>query len=447
MRVAFHNLGCKVNYYESEAMKQMLSKAGYTIVGESEEADICIINTCSVTNIADRKSRQMLHKYKRLHPSAIVIAAGCYVQAAGEELLKDESVDIIVGNDRKKQIVEIIEEYQKSNADNVYLYDLTKSREYEELTLDTENDRTRAYIKIQDGCNQFCSYCIIPYTRGRIRSRNKEDILSEAKRLGKSGIKEIVLTGIHVSSYGMEKKEEAGDYLLGGSKSYLADIIEAVAEIPEIKRIRLSSLEPRIIAEEFAERLSKIEKLCPHFHLSLQSGCDSVLKRMNRHYTTAEYEEGASILRKYFDDPALTTDVIVGFPGETAEEFEETVHYLEKIKLFRMHIFKFSRRKGTVADRMSGQLTESIKEERSNVLLALNEKLEAEYRKASAGRMAEVLFETKEKIGEKEYYVGYTKEYIRAAVPAEDEAGLCGNIVKVRLIEDLEGEIMLATEC
>lgn len=443
MRVAFYNLGCKVNFYETEAMSQALAAEGYEIVPQDSEADVYIINTCSVTNIADRKSRQMLHRAKSSHPGAIVVAVGCYVQAAGEELLKDEAVDIIVGNDRKKDIPRILKEYMEKNDNNTYIYDLKQPRDYEELSIYEEKTHTRAYIKVQDGCNQFCSYCIIPYTRGRIRSRALSDVVEETKRLAETGICEVVITGIHLSSYGLDRLKAEGDY--GGQTfavNYLAELIEAVAGVDGIKRVRLSSLEPRIITEDFVKRLSTVPELCPHFHLSLQSGCDSVLKRMNRHYTTDEYERGLQILRKYFDRPALTTDVIVGFPGESEEEFEETYRYLEKINLFQLHVFKFSRRGGTVADKMPGQLTDAVKTKRSNRLLELTARQDKEYRKSLLGKKCEVLIEEPKEIGGEMYMTGHTREYIRVAVKGDES--LAGQTLEVELCEALDEEINLA---
>lgn len=407
-KVAFHNLGCKVNAYETEAMQQMLQARGYEIVSFDEPADVYIINTCTVTNIADRKSRQMLHRAKKMNPQAIVVAAGCYAQAAGEKLAADGAVDIVVGNNRKKDIADILEEYVQSH-EACHLLDVAHAPEYETLSITGTAEHTRAYIKVQDGCNQFCSYCIIPYARGRIRSRALPDVLKEVGTLAKNGYQEIVLTGIHLSSYGKEKKDGIG----------LLQLIEAVHEVEGIRRIRLGSLEPRIITEEFAEKISALPKICQHFHLSLQSGCNETLKRMNRHYTAEEYYEKCLLLRRYFDHPALTTDVIVGFPGETEEEFAETCAFLEKVKFYETHIFKYSRRRGTKAAGMDHQITEEIKTERSKVLQELNRKNMAEYEAYFHGRQAEVLFEEKTVIDGREYYSGHTREYISVTVPAE----------------------------
>ena len=372
-KVAIHSLGCKVNSYEAESMEIMLRDEGYEIVPFSEDvqADIYIINTCSVTNIADRKSRQMLHKAKKMNPEAVVVAAGCYVQADPDGVKKDECVDIILGNNMKISIVEALNDYFGGSDKTSYLVDINdKYQEYESLKINQTGEHTRAYIKIQDGCNQFCSYCIIPYVRGRVRSRKPEDIVNEVKTLAATGVKEVVLTGIHISSYGTDLENIS-----------LIELIEAIHEIEGIKRIRLGSLEPRIITEEFAKRIAGLEKICPHFHLSLQSGCDKTLKAMNRKYNTEEYYEGCVKLREVFDNPAITTDVIVGFPGETEEDFLETRKFLEKVHFYEMHIFKYSRRKGTVADKMKEQVADTLKSERSAVLLALEKAQSLEYRK------------------------------------------------------------------
>jgi len=409
-KVALHNLGCKVNSYETEAMEQMLKDAGYEIVKFGEEAaDIYIINTCSVTNIADRKSRQMLHKAKKLNQNAIVIATGCYVQAEGSELQLDDAVDIVIGNNKKTDLLHIIEEYENNNAENSAIIDINKTKEYEELSIHSVCEHTRAYIKIQDGCNQFCSYCIIPYTRGRVRSRNPELVVNEVKGLVAKGYKEIVLTGIHLSSYGID---------LGDTN--LLNLIITLDTIQGLERIRIGSLEPRIITDEFASSISKLEKVCPHFHLSLQSGCDATLKRMNRRYDTAEYYEKCELLRKYFAHPAITTDVIVGFPGETDEEFAITKAFLEKVNFYEMHIFKYSRRKGTVADKMSGQVSEQIKTLRSKQLLKLADVMSNEFKKNYIDKYVEVLFEEINNFDGIDYAIGHTKEYIKVFVNAND---------------------------
>jgi len=384
-KVAIHSLGCKVNSYEAESMEIMLRDEGYEIVPFSEDvqADIYIINTCSVTNIADRKSRQMLHKAKKMNPEAVVVAAGCYVQADPDGVKKDECVDIVLGNNMKISIVEALNDYFGGSDKTSYLVDINdKYQEYESLKINQTGEHTRAYIKIQDGCNQFCSYCIIPYVRGRVRSRKPQDIVNEGKTLAATGVKEVVLTGIHISSYGTDLENIS-----------LIELIEAIHEVEGIKRIRLGSLEPRIITEEFAKRIAGLEKICPHFHLSLQSGCDKTLKAMNRKYNTEEYYEGCVKLREVFDNPAITTDVIVGFPGETEEDFLETRKFLEKVHFYEMHIFKYSRRKGTVADKMKEQVADAVKSERSAVLLALEKAQSLEYRKMYIGKRLEVLIE------------------------------------------------------
>ena len=362
--VAPLTLGCKVNQYETDGMIELLKEAGMTAVSFEEKADVYLINTCSVTNMADKKSRQMIHRAKKLNPDAVVIAAGCYVQAAKDKLMEDDRISIIIGNNKKKDIVQILEDYLEIGVTDEGMLDIAAEKEYEPLTINSTLEHTRAYVKIQDGCNQFCSYCIIPYVRGRIRSRELASITEEVERLAQTGVKEIVLTGIHISSYGKDKENEVG----------LADVIDTISKIESIERIRLGSLEPGIITDTFIDRIVDNKKVCPHFHLSLQSGCNTVLKRMNRKYTCEEYFEKCEMLRKAFDRPALTTDVIVGFPGETDEEFQETVDYLTKLNLYEMHIFKFSPRQGTVAAGMRDQIGPEIKNQRSDVLLALSEK-------------------------------------------------------------------------
>ncbi len=455
-KAALHNLGCKVNAYETEAMRQLLEAAGYEIVPFAPGADVYVINTCTVTNIADRKSRQMLHRAKKMNPDAIVVAAGCYVQTArfagkdgeprgtaGDGPMQgkeadglDASIDIVLGNNCKKNIVEALREFEAVRVGDVGIVrksagadgtdkgrmssgdvcpsgmwtqkiDINHTKEFEALNVSKTQEHTRAYMKVQDGCNQFCSYCIIPYARGRVRSRALEDVVREAERLAVNGCKEIVLTGIHLSSYGCDHD------------TTLLDLIRAVHETDGIERIRLGSLEPGIVTEEFAEALAKLPKFCPHFHLSLQSGCNATLKRMNRRYTAGEYEEKCSLLRRTFRDPALTTDVIVGFPGETQEEFEETVAFLKRIRLYETHIFKYSRRQGTRAAAMPDQIPEQVKGERSERLIALGEENRRAFEALYAGRKVDVLFEEKCAVGDLEYYTGYTKEYIRAAVLAD----------------------------
>ena len=407
-KAALHNLGCKVNAYETEAMQQMLEDAGYEIVSFKEGADVYVINTCSVTNVADKKSRQMLHRAKKMNPSAVVVAAGCYVQAAGEELKKDEAVDIVIGNNRKKELVEVLDRYFKEQQGEEDIIDIGRTNEYENLHIRKISDHTRAFIKVQDGCNQFCSYCIIPYTRGRVRSRSMEDVVQEVEELSASGYKEIVLTGIHLSSYGVDVKDENVNLL---------SLIVRLDQVPGIERIRLGSLEPRIITDEFARTLAGLHSFCPHFHLSLQSGCDETLKRMNRHYTTEDYVGRCAILRKYFENPAITTDVIVGFPQETEAEFEVTREFLKRIHFYEMHIFKYSKREGTKAAVMEGQVPDQKKEARSNILLDLEEELSLKYRKSFLGKEEEVLLEERISVDGADYMVGHTRQYVKAAVP------------------------------
>lgn len=430
-KAALHNLGCKVNAYETEAMQHLLEEAGYEIVPFTQKADVYVINTCSVTNMADRKSRQMLHKAKKNNPDSIVVAAGCYVQTSEKEVLNDLSVDIVIGNDRKHDLVRLLEEYSLDSVSDT-VDDINDGKhDFEELFIDQTKEHTRAFIKVQDGCNQFCSYCIIPYARGRVRSRRFENVIAEVERLAANGFKEVVLTGIHLSSYGVDFEEATG----------LLELIQAVNAVKGIERIRLGSLEPKIVTEHFASELSKLDKICPHFHLSLQSGCDATLKRMNRKYTTKEYERGCELLRKYFVHPAITTDVIVGFPGETEEEFEQTKAYLEHIHFYEMHIFKYSKRKGTRAAVMPDQIDEQVKAARSEKLIALGHDMSKEFRKFYIGKNEEVLFEEKAVIGDKEYFVGYTKEYVKVA--KKTDKNLENQIVSGRISGMLTDEILL----
>ena len=431
---ALHNLGCKVNSYETEAMQQLLEEAGYEIVPFHEKADVYIINTCSVTNIADRKSRQMLHRAKKQNPDAVVVAAGCYVQAAAEELKADLAVDVIIGNNKKQDLLPILEEYFKDKSDSSHVIEISETHEYERLSIHKIADHTRAFLKIQDGCNQFCSYCIIPYTRGRVCSRRPDEVVAEVRELAAAGYQEVVLTGIHLSSYGVDFKEEE-------KKENLLSLIKQVHEVEGIRRIRLGSLEPRIITEEFAQALASMPKFCPHFHLSLQSGCDKTLKRMNRHYTTEEYAAGCEILRRYFDNPAITTDVIVGFPGETEEEFEETKAFLERIGFYEMHIFKYSRRAGTRADRMPDQIPEQVKSVRSEILLKLEKQMSKAYRESFSGKKKTVLLEEKTEIGGRAYMIGHTMEYVKAVVPYADN--LKNKMTEGILKEALNDEVLL----
>ena len=426
LKVALHNLGCKVNAYETEAMQQLLEEAGYEIVSFHEKADVYVINTCSVTNMADRKSRQMLHRAKKMNPDAAVVAAGCYVQTKEEEAKQDLAIDILIGNNQKNELVHRLDEFfaerEEANAENAQKESDTNHQNkveavvdinhepqcFEEMSLTKTAEHTRAFVKVQDGCNQFCSYCIIPYARGRVRSRNIESVLKEIRGLAKMGYQEVALAGIHLSSYGVDCEES------------LLHLIQEIHKIDGIRRIRLGSLEPQIVTEEFARELFSLEKICPHFHLSLQSGCDATLKRMNRKYTAAQYEEGCRLLRKYFEHPAITTDVIVGFPGETEEEFETTKAFLEKIHFYEMHIFKYSKRQGTRAAVMENQVPEEIKTKRSAELIALSERMSNEFRSYYLGREEEVLFEEPAEINGKTMYVGYTKEYVKVATESDE---------------------------
>ena len=433
-RAALHNLGCKVNAYETEAMEQMLAEDGYTIVPFTEEADVYVINTCSVTAMADKKSRQMVSRARRLNPDAIVVAAGCYVQTAMQNHQLDESIaDIIIGNNRKNELIPEIHRFLEEHRHVTNIADINHLPEdYEELFLSRTSEHTRAFIKVQDGCNQFCSYCIIPYARGRVRSRKPEHVLEEVQRLANNGFQEIVLAGIHLTSYGVP-----GEYSL-------IDLIELLHGVPGIKRIRLSSLEPQVVTEEFARRLSSLEKVCPHFHLSLQSGCDATLQRMNRKYSAAEYLEGVRILRKYFDAPAITTDVIVGFPGETEEEFATCHAFLDEVHFYEMHVFKYSKRAGTKAAVMDHQIPEQIKSVRSDDLISMADTMSKEYRASYLGKKVEVLFEETEVIDGETYWVGFTKEYIRVAYKSDEELS---NVIRVgKLTKMLRDDVMIFEE-
>ncbi len=403
-KVALHNLGCKVNAYETEAMQEMLEKNGYEIVPFKEGADIYIINTCTVTNMADRKSRQMLHRAKKMNPNALVVATGCYVQAKENSGEVDECIDVIIGNNKKKDLIEILEQHIEKAV-----IDINHTKEYEEMHLSKTAEHTRAYIKVQDGCNQFCTYCIIPFARGRVRSRAKEDVIREVTDLANNGYKEVVLTGIHLSSYGVDLEGED-----------LLSLILAVNEVEGIERIRLGSLEPRIITEEFAKTIAGLSKMCPHFHLSLQSGCDEILRRMNRRYTSEEYYEKCQLLRKYFDNPALTTDIIVGFPGETEEEFEKSKAFVDKVDFYETHVFKYSKRQGTKAAVMENQVPEQIKTQRSNILLELDAQKRQKYEANFVGKEVEVLMEESVQINGETFQVGHTKEYVKIALQTEE---------------------------
>ena len=480
--VAFHNLGCKVNSYEIEVMQQKLQERGYNIVPFDHVADIYIVNTCTVTNIADRKSRQMLHRAKLKNPAAVVVAVGCYVQTGQDTLKQDDSIDLAIGNNRKKDVVEILEQYLAAREERasggllsekaekgsvpcpvdktlggITVPDIAHTYQYEEMQLKQTAEHTRAYIKIQDGCNQFCSYCAIPLARGRVRSRRAEDILEEVRGMVMAGYREVVLTGIHISSYGIDFDEEK--WKLGKSvvacrgeqpdysgSSKLIDLIEQIHKVEGLDRIRLGSLEPRIVTAEAAGRLAALPKLCPHFHLSLQSGCDATLKRMNRHYTTGEYYESVEYLRRAFDFPAITTDVIVGFPGETEEEFAQTKVFLEKIGFYEMHIFKFSKREGTAAAKLPDQVTEEVKNRRSAELFELEKGQSGEFRGRYIGRDAEILLEETKEIRGQSFWLGHTRDYVKIAVPFVEGANApcSGQMVQVMVENFLTDEILRA---
>ena len=433
-KVALHNLGCKVNADEIEAMQQLLEEAGYEIVPFEPGADIYVINTCTVTNIADRKSRQMLHKAKKMNPDAIVVATGCYVQTGGEKLEKDEAIDLVLGNNQKGNIVDALSEYAENKPGHgSHVIKINQTKEYEDLSIDHTAEHVRAYIKVQDGCNQFCTYCIIPYARGRVRSRNIESVLKEVRALAKKGYKEVVLTGIHLSSYGVDFPEE--------KKETLLSLIRAVHEIEGIKRIRLGSLEPGIVTREFAEGIAALPKVCPHFHLSLQSGCDETLERMNRRYRSGEYRERCELLREVYGNPALTTDVIVGFPKESEEEFQKSYDFVDSIRFYETHIFKYSRRQGTKAAAMDGQLTEAEKAFRSEKMIAMHHRHARDYEKSMLGKELEVLIEEEYEKDGQTWYLGHSREYIRTAVKKSENYGV-NDIVKVKAESFLEDHIM-----
>ena len=436
-KVALHNLGCKVNAYEVEAMQQLLENAGYEIVPFGEGAEVYVINTCTVTNIADRKSRQMLHKAKKMNPDAIVVATGCYAQADTERLKEDLSVDLILGNNQKRQIVEALEEYEKEHAKQVQVIEINHTKEYEELSIASTAEHVRAYIKVQDGCNQFCTYCIIPFARGRVRSRKIEDVLREVETLAAKGYREVVLTGIHLSSYGMDFQKEERESLL--------TLIQEGSKVDGIERIRLGSLEPRIITEEFLEGIVKTGKVCPHFHLSLQSGCNKTLKNMNRRYSAQEYAEKCELIRRFYPAPALTTDVIVGFPQETEEDFEESYEFVKNIHFYETHIFKYSRRHGTKAASMDGQLTEAAKAQRSDRMLELHEIRAREYEKAMIGKEMELLLEEEIEIDGRPWYVGHSREYVRAVISKTD-AHKVNDLVTVKAVGFVRDHILETKE-
>lgn len=433
-RVALHNLGCKVNAYEIEAMQQLLEEAGYEIVPFEPGADIYVINTCTVTNIADRKSRQMLHKAKKMNPEAIVVATGCYVQTGGDKLEKDEAIDLVLGNNQKINIVEALAEYAENKPGHgSHVIKINQTKEYEDLSIDHTAEHVRAYIKVQDGCNQFCTYCVIPYARGRVRSRNIESVLKEVHSLAEKGYKEVVLTGIHLSSYGVDFPEE--------KKETLLSLIRAVHEIEGIQRIRLGSLEPGIVTREFAEGIAALPKVCPHFHLSLQSGCDETLERMNRRYRSGEYRERCELLREVYGNPALTTDVIVGFPQESEEEFQKSYDFVDGIHFYETHIFKYSRRQGTKAAAMDGQLTEAEKARRSEKMIEMHHRHASDYEKSMIGKELEVLIEEEYTNDGRTWYLGHSREYIKTAVPKSENYGV-NDIIRVKAERFLEEHIM-----
>lgn len=442
--VAFHNLGCKVNTYEIEMMQQNARNAGWKIVEFTQKADIYVINTCSVTNIADRKSRQMLHKARKNNPGAIVVAVGCYAQTDAAGALSDNAIDIVVGNNHKAELVKIVEEFEASRIKKAVVDDISLPMEYEDYGITGSSERTRVDIKIQDGCDQFCTFCIIPFARGRIRSRRPDLVTDEIRKLADSGFKEVVLTGIHLSSYGLDLHDKKTSYNLVAVEDYtnedLIDVIEKVAQIDGIERIRLGSLEPRIITSRFLERISAIDKVCPHFHLSLQSGCDETLKRMNRRYTTSEYASGVALIREFYEHPAITTDIIVGFPGESEEEFAKTCAFVDDIEFYETHIFKYSRRKGTVADTMPSQLTEAVKAARSDVLEEKNRIHMKKFMEAVIGRSEEILTEEQIDIEGKNYTVGHTKNYIMMALEGAYEKNI---LIKGEVSGFLQNNIML----
>lgn len=439
-KVAFHTLGCKVNIYETEAMQELMQKAGYSIVDFDDNADIYVVNTCSVTNMADRKSRQMLHKAKKDNPDAVIVAVGCYVQAAAKSIKQDEKIDIIIGNNMKNKIADIINDYYEHQDPNTvdisgdFVLDISKIKEYEEFRVLKHKEHTRAFIKIQDGCNQFCSYCIIPYTRGRVRSRSIEEIEKEVRDLVNVGYKEVILTGIHISSYGLDFEE----------KIQLIELVERVAKVAGVERLRISSLEPRIITEEFVERLAKLDNFCPHFHLSLQSGSDNTLKAMSRRYDASEFKEGVRLIRKYFDMPALTTDIIAGFPGETEDDFTESLEYIRDIGFFELHVFPYSKREGTKAASMKETLSNKDKTRRVNLLLSMQEPIRRKFLEEKIGKEVEVLIESEFEHEDKRYVLGHSKEYIKVALPYIEKAR--NMIIPAKLISFIKDDIILGKE-
>ena len=462
--VSFHNLGCKVNSYEMEVMQQNFIKSGYTIVPFDSKADVCVINTCTVTNIADRKSRQMLHRARKLNPEAVLVAVGCYVQSLAQNdktgrhdlyMLRDEGIDLCIGNDRKNMIVEVVEGYiaagKNAGCDRTLnlpdtVTEMKNVCTYEDMQLESTVEHVRAYIKIQDGCDQFCTYCAIPYVRGRVRSRDVQSVIKEIEGLVKKGYREFVLTGIHVSSYGINHSEGDKPYnVLTQDVDYtnhaLLDLIDRISAIDGVERIRLSSLEPRVITDEFLKHISSNAKICPHFHLSLQSGCDDTLKRMNRRYTTDEYLKKVSLVRKYYDSPAVTTDIITGFPGEDEEEFARTVEFVKRVGFYETHIFRYSKRKGTVAAGLPKQNTEAVKQSRSAVLADINERNGLAYRKAHIDKKIRVLIEEAKEIKGVTYMVGYTDDYVMAAFREDIKPG---EIVTGTAVDMIDEQTLLA---
>lgn len=445
MRVGFLTLGCKVNSYETEKMKIKFEEQGHTVVAFEEKADVYIVNTCTVTNIADRKSRKMLHRAKRRNPNSLVVAAGCYVDSSDKKGEKDSSVDLFVTNAMKEDLVAFVVEAMKER--NIVPMQVTEEEFEKEHHMTKEamaQKHTRAYLKVQNGCNQYCTYCIIPYVRGPLSSKPVEDVVYEVEQLAKDGIQEVVLTGIHLSSYGVDLTECKNFLELEGRM--LLKLIQNVAKVDGIERIRLGSLEPRIITKNFLEELSQIPEVCPHFHLSLQSGCDQTLRRMNRHYSADEYEAGVKMIRAYFKHPAITTDIIVGFPQETEEEFEATCAFARRIAFAQIHAFKYSRRQGTMADAMTGQVDETIKNQRSEKLIGIEKELEKEYQKYFIGKKEEVLLEEVQLIEGREYVVGYNERYVRIAVSCTempDAKERCNTIATVKIERHLTDEILL----
>ncbi len=430
--VAFCTLGCKVNQYETNAMMQKMLEGGYSIVEFEQKADVYIINTCTVTNMADRKSRQMLNRVKQLNPNSVLVVTGCYAQVAKEKLQDIPEIDLIIGVNEKNDIVKYIEEAMKNKSSIVEVSNIANQKQFLDFGSVTYTEKTRAVIKVQDGCNQFCSYCIIPYARGRVRSRNPLSVIEEITKISKLGIKEVVITGIHVASYG---KDFSKENLINGKRKYLLiDLLEDIQKIDGIERIRLGSLEPTIITKDFVTRLSKLSKICDQFHLSLQSGCNETLKRMNRKYTVEDFENSTKLLRKAFPNVHLTTDIIVGFPGETEEEFENTYQFLKKIKFYKMHIFKYSPRQGTVAANMKNQIDGNIKEKRSTLLINLSNENENYYLNQYLGKQVEVLFEEKEG----EYFKGHTSNYMIAKLKTNKNMQNVIEKIKVKTVENLE---------